>query len=519
MLLRKPYAFLIKYFKLLHFVLAVLIGYVAVKLYLVSNFLTDYISKGYYDFVSSLSNIYIGSWLYVAIIVILIILASILLLLIFKKKPLILYIIILICYILTLLYLSSLSNNLKLIEVEQVNLRSLAMVKDIAKFLSYIQAVLCFWIFLRSLGFDVKKFKFGEDIKEFKIESADKEEFEFTINIDKENILLRFKRRLRMIKYSFAEHKFLYMILPVAIILIGGIWYFVSKNYINKIYNEKEIISSNGINYVVESSYLLNTDYKGTKLKENYVVVKYKISNVGNKNYKLSLDKYFVKISDKLYSTDTRLYGNFKDIGKGYTDQNIIAGSNATYILAFKVGNNNSTEDIYLKIPTSNREKTVKLLPITYSEYKKNTAVQNGTKLVFKNSVLGNSSIIISEVSLSDSFTINYSLCDYGCQSYTVEVIPSVLNEENTILKFKIDLNILEELNLEKMTNYEFINNYSKLKYKIDNKVYEVNYINKTPNDYKGDNLYFEVPIILKKADSIFLEINLRNQQYTYILR
>ena len=44
-------------------------------------------------------------------------------------------------------------------------------------------------------------------------------------------------------------------------------------------------------------------------------------------------------------------------------------------------------------------------------------------------------------------------------------------------------------------------------------------YINGLGPDYKGDNLYFEVPIILKKADSIFLEINLRNQQYTYILR
>ena len=60
MVLRKPYAFLIKHFKAIHILLVILMGILGYKMYNMSSFLGPYLAQGEYGVVSGVAGKYIG---------------------------------------------------------------------------------------------------------------------------------------------------------------------------------------------------------------------------------------------------------------------------------------------------------------------------------------------------------------------------------------------------------------------------------------------------------------------------
>ena len=72
MILKKPYAFLIKNFKLLHIILFFALSFIIYKSSKIYNFFNDYVNGNYFDFQENLVTTYIDIFLFLAIIIIII---------------------------------------------------------------------------------------------------------------------------------------------------------------------------------------------------------------------------------------------------------------------------------------------------------------------------------------------------------------------------------------------------------------------------------------------------------------
>ena len=87
MIIRKPYAFLIKNFKKIHVVLLLLSLFVAYRLFDVSSFVGEFMDFGIYDSYNNSISRHITFLLQIALILIVIGCCALILLLSHKKKP------------------------------------------------------------------------------------------------------------------------------------------------------------------------------------------------------------------------------------------------------------------------------------------------------------------------------------------------------------------------------------------------------------------------------------------------
>ena len=70
MIVKKPYAFLIKHFKLIHLLLSILTIYIAFKSNNIFTFFNDYVTNGYYTYQNNLQNEYISGFMFIGVILI-----------------------------------------------------------------------------------------------------------------------------------------------------------------------------------------------------------------------------------------------------------------------------------------------------------------------------------------------------------------------------------------------------------------------------------------------------------------
>lgn len=96
MILRKPYAFLIKKFKLIHLILSILMFYLVYRFNTVYTFFKEYVNKDIHNRI--LASDYITLFMFLVILFITIGLIIVYLLMRFKKKPKTLYLINIIGY-------------------------------------------------------------------------------------------------------------------------------------------------------------------------------------------------------------------------------------------------------------------------------------------------------------------------------------------------------------------------------------------------------------------------------------
>ena len=88
MIVRKPYAFLIKYFKVIHLIIAALMCYLLYKSYNIVTFFMESVANNYNAIMSGqVAGLYINYFMYGAIVLILFSLIAIYYLLSHKNKP------------------------------------------------------------------------------------------------------------------------------------------------------------------------------------------------------------------------------------------------------------------------------------------------------------------------------------------------------------------------------------------------------------------------------------------------
>ena len=528
MILRKPYAILIKYFKLIHIILTLLMFYATFKMKDIYDFFDNYINAGWLSINAEEAKSYINSTCYISIILILIILIVIFWLMRIKKKPNLYYKITIPVYIIILTIFIVLSNALNSAITEVISPLNLLIYSDTALITFLVQSTFLVVPILRGIGFDVKKFNFKKDIADLQIENIDNEEVELNINIDKNKIKRNLNRIGRNSSYIFLKNKIIiYRILLILLIISLG--YFIINVFItNKTYKEKTIIQLDKYSLKVNKSYLTLYNYnnKVISTKYKYVVVNFTPINKINNNT-FDLDKIDLKIGDKYYYPETNIYTDFKDLGYGYNGQTLGTKNNLDYIMVFKLPLEQKTNRVILRYINSTKFKNNEQIKI-YKNIKLN--LNDDTKKVINiNSNIGNNINInfntfkVDKYELSNIFNYTYENCDSDNVCNNVSKSIGLRDNNYTIMKLSGTFKLENKGVLKYYDNYdEYFKTMIYIKYKVNNVDKKFSGINSlTPTKLLNNNneMYLEVPQEINNASDINLHIKNRNVDYNIKLK
>ena len=491
MIVRKPFAFLIKHFKAIHLFLCGLLVYACYKYNGIVSFLRNYIStgNGRYDAVNYIN--YTPIYVILGAIAIMLVIYY---LMKHKDKPKKLYLFSIIGYIIVIVLFIFLFNYLRTFSNSTIEQKTLRLYRDISLMGLIFQYIIIVIMVIRGLGFDIKKFNFSKDIQELNIDLTDNEEVELVMGIDTNKTKFKIRRFFREFRYFIKEN---ILFAGIAMIVIVIILWVVVANYTkrNKVYNENEYFGID-FNMQVNGSYLTKEDNSLKKLSvgnSSLLVVKFKISS--NYNDILNPDSFILSIYGKNYSPSNKYCSSLKDIGKCYNKIKL-SEEEKEYIFVYLVDDSVLDKKIYLKYDygyLTNKNNSiirVKLNPNNIDDEETTTKKIKET-LDFNNSILGNYKLKIDEYNISDSFDINAD----------ITLMPI---EDNTIIRLKIS------------NGNDIVDSYSTLKYTISGEEYT-----STMSKMYDDNgySYYEINSNLTSADSIKLVLSSRHNNYEYIIK
>ncbi len=513
MIFRKPYAFLIKRFKLIHLLLSSMMIYLIYKTSKIVNYFNEYIDTN--AGVKNLASNYFNKLMFV--LVLLIIIGSIIVYFLFryKNKPKIIYLITIIGYFVCFIIFYNSFSILKELETELLDSKTVRLWRDLITFSLYFQYGTLVVMLVRGLGFDIKKFNFQSDLKELKINYEDNEEFEFDISSSGTKIAREGRKLIRNLKYFYLEHRFILIIIISLIFIVLITLFIINIFVINKTYNEKEWVKTSKYSIRVVNSYYVNKNSKGdylSSLDDIYLVMLLDIKNNDIDNKTFNITDFRVKIGNYTYYPSNKLCSHLKDIGNCYFDYKITSDSK-TYMFIYQISKDDvlksSTlyyEDYYVitnKTVQSNYKK-IKLSPVDLTKVIKNVTVNLSDNLEIDNNFVKEISLNISNYDMNTRYFHNIDDTVYT-------IITNNLYSDKIILKMKIDYQ--GDISI----NY-LIDKYLTLSYKIDDSYYVSDIVNKTPSEV-NDYVYLEVSRDIVNASSLVLNFNMYNYQYMYVLK
>lgn len=312
MVFRKPYAFLIKHFRLIHLIITGLLVYIVSNIQKIYSFILSCISDQVNRY-NALDYINYNIYIYLGIGIVLFII--IYWLFKYKDKPRNVYIISILGYITLGIYLFLLYSYLVELPNNIIDAKSIRAFRDITLMSLIFQYIIIIIMFIRGLGFDVKKFNFTKDIHELNITNEDGDEVEVAVNVNTDAIMRGVRKQKREFGYFFQEYKlFILVILTIIIVSIGYFGYnYVQKK--NKVYNQNEFVGYNNYISVKKGYYDIG---KG----KYYIIVSFDIYKYGVEE-KFNISNLKLMIDNKEYIPNKNICYNYDDIGTCYKKQYI----------------------------------------------------------------------------------------------------------------------------------------------------------------------------------------------------
>ena len=513
MIIRKPYAFLIKYFKFFHFIMLIFSLYIVYKSNKILAFFNEYVSTRLTNFNETFisDNIPLILFLFAFIIVIF----STFIIVLFRKKdkPILFYVISSIYYFVYIILCIITMQIMRTIMIEGIEQKTARLYRDIWLIVYLVQYIFVVVCLVRTFGFDFKKFNFNEDYQKFKIEETDNEEVELKTAFDADRVKMKAAMKKEEFKAFYYENRFIIILIFVLTFIIIPSSFLIKYYVDSKIYIENDNIIFDNYEMVIDSSLYTQKDSKGNILFKNdnyYLIVKFKAKSKNDNEISIDLENIKLEISDNIYSPKTTYYEYFKDIGSGYYNQKI-SNEFKEYILVYVINEGDLKSEKILriakKINLSDNSIDIKynrisLNPVNIDENVNKKTIEFNTKYKFEDYFLNNSSLILSHYNVKDKFIYNVNNKD----KYIVNTYGLVLSITYEFDNNNIDLSYL-------------LQNYGIIRYKINNLFYTEKINNITPKDYDGNNLFFSVKEDIKLSDSIELVIKLRNNEYVFIIK
>ncbi len=527
MILRKPYAFLIKHFRLIHLILAIPIIYMIVKTGNISAFFQEYVSNGYTTNITNIAGNYVNYFMYFAILCILFVGIFIYFLMRQKEKSTIYYLLLIINYTILFIMLGVTHSILSGMETTMLDATSARAYRDISYIFYLPQFLFAAFTLFRGVGFDIKKFNFDTDIKELEITDIDSEEFELNIGIEDYKIKRNIRRFFREFRYYVLENKFIFMILCSIVVIIIGNLIYLNRDVYNKRYQEKQIISHDTLNVRVVGSMLTNIDFGGKSLPQNkyYLVIQYNIENRGTTNAKFDYNNFFIELKNRrVYATLDR-GGYFIDVGLALKQDTILTPkSQNTYAVAYELDPSEIQDNYTLKIleqtvinvgQITPKYKTVNLKPDHAFGMENVKFIELGKIATFEESNIGYSHFQIKGYQIADSLTYQYQQCDSetSCRTLSNRITTNTSTKTLLILDSNYDVDQSVIYYRSAKTNRLMPEHFMTIQYTTAITTDTISVENVTPSTYQ-DGLIFQVPSTIKNASEIRIFVTIRNKRY-----
>lgn len=535
MILKKPYAFLIKYFRIIHLLLLIPIGYLISKTFNIVSFFRTYVVNNYSTHIINIAGEHINFFMYLAVLFIILAVIAIYYLMRQKEKSTKLYFFTLVYYIFLFILISVAHSILSGMERDIITAQVARAYRDVSLILCLPQYFFFIYILVRGIGFDIKQFNFADDLKDLEITDIDSEEFEFSVNVEGYKIKRNIRRFFREFVYYYKENKFVFScIIAVAVIFIGTTLYLNFGVY-NKTYRVTDRMTHNFFNIEIKDSMITNLAHDGTIIKDGkyYLVLKLYIENNSMTSYALDYTNFRLIIDNKnIYPTlDRGEY--FVDYGKPYHKEKIKKQTSDTYALVYELNKADLQNKYEIKILESieydignitPHYKIIKLKPNEVTSVQTIDKLEIGKTINLKNTALGYTTFKVNNYQLTNSYTYDYEYCysTNNCTTLKDMITPDTTEtiEKTTLLVLNMDYN------LDKTTIYannirnnnKFFDNYLSIEYTKGNKTNIISLKNRTTKKMKN-NLVFELRDEVTDAEKINLLVTVRNKRYSIKLK
>lgn len=548
MILRKPYAFLIKHFKIIHVVLLLLNAIIIYQVTALVSFINLYIQNGY----SASADVpTISIEFFIPVIGIFIITILIISLFKNKQKPTTDYSLTLVYYtVLTIMCILSKTVFTQLVE-NTVNITTARIYHDVA-IIVFIPQFLCSILYLiRALGLNVRQYQFEKDIRELAQES-DNEEIEVSINFDTYKQKRNIRRVLYELWYYYKENKLFISVILLAV--LGGFIFYLTglnKSFITNYKQTDTVIYKNkGIVFNFEQPVITNVDCGGNIIEEDksYVVLEVYIKETSNiaKNFKFSELKLFDKTDYTYINPSKDISSKFIDFGKPFTNYTykkppengtsmiIDKDTGRSYILAYEIDKDSVKHDFEARIQQGYevyrgiyypKAIVVNLDPLILSETTSISSQDMSTNPVIDLSptILKNTKIEIKSYEIKDAIDYKFCKVDSLTGEKNCELMDEVTNTEffstETLMKLtgKITIDPKSPFGKANNTTKTFINSFMTVEYEVGGQKYTVKLKDYTPDNLTGAYVV-RVPKKIKNATSIKLITTIRFQKYELTL-
>lgn len=514
MIIRKPYAFLIKNFKKIHIFLLLLSFYVVYKIFDVASFISDYMQFGTYDYFNDPVTKHINLGMQIAIILIFIGAAALLFLLRYKQKPWKLYLIPIIEYAAMFFILGMIKGifNAYSTVIKSTDVR---LTRDLLVLvgISQIPAIAVF--VMRVFGLDKKRFNFKQDEEYLGLSEADREEIEISLDVDKDSFKRFFRRTKRNISYFYTEHKKI-CIGILAILVIGGMYNSYKHFFVtNKSYSEGEVYSANGYTMRINKAYYTNRDYAGNVIskKSDFVIVDLIVKN-NSQPRTIEMENFHIKNGTKDYVSTRKTYENeFADLGTTYNIvKELKRDEQTSFIIVYKVDKDLDKDKFVMYYQEKSgylRKIKIKINDISKIEKKKNLKLGEDLKIDIVNN---HDTISFDEIEIQK--TSSYRIKKCSSDRCDFENVAITAPDGFKVLKINFGSEVYGSTKI-----LEIIKKYGKIVYEdSDKSIKKIDVKSLTNKKYYGKTLYLQVPDELNENSKLIINLIIRNKEYNYEL-
>lgn len=534
MVLKKPYAFIIKHFKTIHLLLLIPILYLIIKTRAIVQFFNSYVSYGYtINFSEVLTNIssnYINVLMYISIIIILLVFIAMSIILQQKEKPTKLYNVSILYYIVIFLLITASFSLFNAVEADTLDDILARFVRDIGFIVYLSEYAFAALTFIRGIGFNIKKFNFKSDLEDLEISSEDSEEFEFLVGKDITEAKRTIRRFFRELKYYYFENKFIVNIIVIVGVIAIGTFIYMNREIKEKVYKENESFSFGSINIKVKDSFVSNISNNGKVINKDksYVILLLELKNRYTEDKEFNQENLGLIVNKKRIQPNLSMGNYFSDYGNPYTGSNIKGESTVNYILVYEIDkylvNGNFKLESYARVDTKgglgiiNRE--IKINPTVVSDKIVTNTFNKGSVIDLNRTNLKKSTINIKDYELTNRYEYQTCRNETNCITDAKSIFDYANGYNKTLLILDYEL-VLDEKSIYATLNRDyktFFNDFLEIKYRYNGKDYTTKVDILNPENYK-DKLIMMVPNTINNAESIYALITIRNISYQIRLK
>ncbi len=521
MIIRKPYAFLIKYFRRVHIVLLLLSFYVFAKNIATTSFLTEFSSSGIYSAVLDPISKRLGILTYLSLIVIIAVVALLMILLKRKGKPWKMYLVLLAIYTATLLVFLYITLYFYGYTSGSFELKTARMLHDLSFIVSFPQYIAFAIFIIRITGIDLKKFDFASDEEFLEIQEADKEEVEISFEFDKHIISRLIQKFIRNFRYFYLEHKFIMniAIVGVSVILLGNIYYYFGV--VHKSYRQGQVLNTGEYEIKVNKTYYTDKDYNGNVIEKNkaFIVLNLTVKNNSSRE-KMKMDRFHIANWTDDYTYTVSYNTDFKDLGKPYNNEKWTRGKTYNFLLIFKVNKQKNSffnnfalyYQEYHGRSTYLRKMKIKQEDISKITSYKTKKMNQELTLEMPNN--DKKSLTFTNMEVGNEF--NYSILRCS-RNDDCNIETEVVSEKGSKKIIKLTY---ESSDFEGKYFVDFSTKYGKISYiRSNGKKRTIDLESSLKNDYQGRYLFLKVPKNLNTEKDLIITYVIRNKKYSYKVR